>query len=115
MTRRTRGHAMALMLAVMAALGIVGGLTAQRVQQATAAKVREHARVQLLWLARSAVRHTPPGTRQVPALGGVRIEVERRGEETIARARAEAGVATVALRSAAAGQPGAWSETYRAR
>lgn len=103
------------MLAILTAGSVLFGVTLLHVQRAQISRRAQDARVQLLWLARSAASQSFEGTRQLPVLGGARLERRRSGATVTTTAASSAGTATVIVERGADGRPISWTERYAPR
>jgi hypothetical protein len=112
-TRRSAGLALALTLAVLALVSLVGLIVWARLHEERLARPAEEHRTQALWLARSAAAAGRPLQREVPLGGGAATLVVRGAAgKTVAEVRMPRwGTARVTV---APGQP--WEERWeRAR
>ena len=108
-SRRSAGMALALTLAVLALVSLVGAIVWARLHEARLHGPAEEHRTQALWLARSAAAAGKPLQREVPIGGGVATLVVRSAAgKTVAEVRMPRwGTAQVTV---AAGQP--WEERW---
>lgn len=118
-SRRSRGHVLALALALLAALSALGGVLWARAQSAAAAARSEDLRVQALWLARSAARTGYSGAVQVE-LGRGKARVTSQAKAVVgglsvhAEATVSTGVAKVDAVLDARRKLLSWSERFEA-
>jgi Tfp pilus assembly protein PilX len=116
--KRPRGHALLLLLAVMATLTALAAVVWMRLDVETRARSGDERRTQALWLARSAAEAGRPGKREVPLSNGtarVTTRMERSGAAQVVIAEAELpgwGTARVEATKDRAGQSLDWKESY---
>ena len=93
---RARGHALLLVMMMLAALSVTGAILGTRLATDLRSAHEDTRRDQLMWLARSAAAHKRSRTTTV-LVGGerVRLQVAVTGRRTTATAAGVAGTAVV--------------------
>lgn len=99
-----RGHALLLVLAVLATLGAAGTVFFTRLSVDVNERRAERVRTQAFWLARSAITAGISGTRAVETPEGpARVRVRRQGDAVSAEVQLEGAEATLST------EPAGWS------
>lgn len=112
---RRHGHALLLMMTVLAALAMGGLVMASRLEHQGQLHARDAVRTQALWLARSALETGQPGSQTVATpVGAATVKVERKGEVATATAQLPGGTAQVTVTGPLAA-PRQWDERYQTR
>src|SRR5690606_36272107 len=112
--RPPRGHALGLMMALLVALAVTGGLVGNRLLASREQRPDQQTRVELLWLTRSAALKAAPGVRRLALPSGrTTVKVSRAGAATLATAERRGHTAQVRLERDARGHPLRWEEQYQ--
>lgn len=91
-----RGHALALVMAVVAAMTIGGGIVTSQLSSRTHARRADDVRLQALWLARSALdAGITTGRRVDSSQGPASLHVERRGGVVVVQVDLAGASATI--------------------